>query len=168
MRTHDSAGGSDTFTLARVERRDVEELFKIVGRAHIELRNAAGELVDERHVENLITTVGKGGIVDRLLAAPTIAAPTHMAVGTGATAEVVGNTALQTETARVALTSKSRSGNVLTMVGDYAAGVATAALTEAGVLNAASVGDLFSRVTFAVINKGATDTLKITWTYTIG
>ncbi len=91
-----------------------------------------------------------------------------MAVGTGATAAAAGDTTLQTELVRVALTSKTRSTNVLTLVGDYAAGVGTGALTEAGVLNAASVGDLFSRSVFAVINKAALDTLKITWTWTIG
>ena len=91
-----------------------------------------------------------------------------MAVGTGTVAPAVGDTALGAESARVALTSKTRSTNVLTMVGDYAAGVATAALTEAGAFNAATTGDMYSRATFAVINKGANDTLKITWTYTIG
>lgn len=144
------------------------DLLTLRGELELELRGPDGEVLERRVVRNLITTVGKNSIVDRLLASPAIATPTHMAVGTGVTAAAAGDTTLQTENARVALTTKTRSTNVLTLVGDYAAGVATAALTEAGVLNASSVGDLFSRAVFAVINKGALDTLKITWTWTIG
>jgi hypothetical protein len=54
------------------------------------------------------------------------------------------------------------------MVGNWAAGDATnAAITEAGVFNAASAGTMYSRATFTAINKGAADTLQITWTYTL-
>ncbi|MDQ3730311.1 MAG: hypothetical protein M3355_12070 [Actinomycetota bacterium] len=82
-------------------------------------------------------------------------------------APAAGDTALGTEVDRNALTSKTRAGNVLTMVGDWAAGDATAAITEAGVFNAATAGSMYSRATFAVINKAAGDTLQITWTYTL-
>lgn len=140
----------------------------IRGHVLIELFGEDGQLRDSRELGNLIVTVGKNQITDQLLASPAIAKPTHMAVGTGTVAPAAGDTALGTESARVALTSKTRSANVLTMVGDYAAGVATAALTEAGVFNAATTGDMGSRATFAAINKGANDTLKITWTWTIG
>jgi hypothetical protein len=54
------------------------------------------------------------------------------------------------------------------MVANWAAGDATnAAITEAGVLNNATGGTLYSRATFTAINKGASDTLQITWTYTL-
>lgn len=148
--------------------RALDEPIRLRGFTCVELFGPDGVLKDFREVENLITTVGKNSITDQLLAAPAVAKPTHMAVGTGTTAAAVGDTALVTESARVALTSKSRSTNVLTMVGDYAAGVATATLTEAGVFNAATVGDMYSRAVFAGIAKGANDTLKITWTYTLG
>ena len=69
---------------------------------------------------------------------------------------------------RNALTSNTSSGGVLTMVGNWAAGDGTnSAIAEAGVLNAASTGTLYSRATFTAINKGASDTLQITWTYTL-
>lgn len=147
----------------------METLLHIKGEYHIELFDKDGNLKDERRGENLVTTVGKNDIVDQLLASPAAVKPTHMAIGTGTTAAAVGDTTLQTETAstRVALTSKTRSTNVLTMVGDWAAGIGTSAVTEAGVFNAASAGDLYSRAVFSAINKGASDTLKITWTYTI-
>jgi hypothetical protein len=138
----------------------------IIGTCHVELFDADGALKDERLIENLIVTIGKNGIMDQLVAAPTIGKPTHMAIGTGTNAAAAGDTTLQTETARVALTSKTRSTNVVTMVGDYAAGTGTGAVTEAGILDAASVGNLFSRAVFAAVNKAAGDTLKVTWTYT--
>jgi hypothetical protein len=139
----------------------------IVGHMHLELRGQDGELKAVRDVDNLIVDVGRNGIMDQLVASPAVAKPTHMAVGTGAVAPAAGNTALGAEVDRNALTSKTRSTNVLTMVGDWAAGDATnSALTEAGVFNAASAGDMYSRATFTAIDKQAADTLQITWTYT--
>lgn len=133
---------------------------------HAVLRDQDGRIKEERRVHNLIVTVGKGAIMDQLLAAPSIGKPTHMAVGTGTNAAAAGDTALQTELDRNALTSKTRATNVVTMVGDWAAGDATGAITEAGILNASTSGDLYVRAVFSVINKGASDTLQITWTIT--
>lgn len=90
----------------------------------------------------------------------------HMAVGTGTNAEAASQTALQTEIARVALTSKTLSDKKAVYIGDFAAGVGTGALTEVGLLNAASAGDLLSRIVFPVKNKGPNDTLKITIEHT--
>lgn len=89
--------------------------------------------------------------------------PTHMAVGTG----TPSSTALGTENDRNALSTKTRSNAVVTMVGDWAAGDATAALTEAGVFDASSSGNMWLSSSYSVINKGANDTLQITWTFTI-
>ncbi|MDD5397035.1 MAG: hypothetical protein PHW24_03170 [Candidatus Moranbacteria bacterium] len=114
-------------------------------------------------VWNTVTTAGDNGIADQILATPTLGKPTHMAVGTG----TGGTTALNVENDRNALTSKTRANAVVTMVGSWAAGEATAALTEAGIFTAASGGDMWTYTTFAVINKGASDTLQITWTITI-
>jgi hypothetical protein len=88
-----------------------------------------------------------------------------MAVGTGTPAA----TLLGTELDRNALTSKTRSGAVLTMVGDWAAGDATGAITEAGLFDVvtANTVNMWCSSSFSVINKGASDTLKITWTITI-
>jgi hypothetical protein len=134
----------------------------------ITLRGADGKIKERFTVHNLIVTTGKNAITEQLVAAPGKASPSHMAIGTGATAAAAGDTTLQTELDRNALTSKTRSTNVLTMVGDWAAGDGTGAITEAGVLNAASAGDLYARATFSAINKAAGDTLSISWTFTIG
>lgn len=143
------------------------EKLALEGRARLELRDRHGRLKQVEEVDNLITTAGRNAIVERLDSSPGTGQPTHMAIGTGTNAAAAGDTTLQTELDRNALTSNTSSSNVLTMVGDWAAGDGTGAITEAGVLNASSNGTLYSRAVFSVINKGASDTLQITWTYTL-
>jgi hypothetical protein len=52
-------------------------------------------------------------------------------------------------------------------VATFPAGTGTGAVTEAGLFNASSAGTLLCRTVFSVINKGAADTLGITWTVTV-
>ena len=127
----------------------------------ITLRGPDGKVKEVRE-ENTVTTAGKAGAADQLLAAPTLGKPTHMAVGTG----TPSGTALGTELDRNALTSKLRSGAVVTMVGDWAAGDGTGALTEAGIFDASGAGNMYVSVSFSVVNKAAGDTLSISWTLT--
>lgn len=145
-----------------------DALDNIRGHVRVEVFGPDGVLKDYRETDNLIVTAGKNQIADRMIGTG-VAVPSHMAVGTGTTAAAAGDTTLQTELDRNALTSNTRSANVNTLVGDWAAGDATnAAITEAGILNAATVGTLTARAVFTAIPKGAADTLKITWTLTFG
>lgn len=129
---------------------------------HIVLRGPDGKVKDERFIKNTVTTAGKNGAADQILASPSLNKPTHMATGTGSPT----GTALGTELDRNALTSKNRSGAVVTMIGDWAAGDGTGAITEAGIFDAASTGNMWASQSFSVVNKGASDTLQITWTLT--
>lgn len=144
---------------------------KLRGHVKAVLRGPDGRTKQIEESDNLIVTVGRDGIVDQLKDSPTIVKPSHMAVGTGTVAPAAGDTALGTEIDRNALTSKNRTNNVLTMVGDWAAGDGTGAITEAGVFSQASGTDgthpMYARATFSVINKAAGDTLQITWTFTL-
>lgn len=168
---NDNIGATDSVSLSVGRGASVDEPVTIRGHVRIDLFGPDGQLKDFREIDNLIVTVGKNGIADQLLASPTINKPGWMELGTGTTAPAAGDTALGTVIAssRVALTSKTRSTNVVTLQGDWAAGTATnAAISEAGVFDAASAGNMYSRATFTAINKGANDTLTITWTYTVG
>ena len=139
------------------------------GRLSARVISENGEIRSEHDLgDNLIVDNGKNGIADQLIASPTITKPTHMGIGTGTTAPAAGNTALVTEIGTRGSLTKSRSGNVVTMVATFAAGNGTGAITEAGIFTASSGGTMYSRITFSVINKGANDTLELTWTYTIG
>lgn len=147
----------------------VKDGIKLVGEVVITLSGPNGEIKEQQHINNLVVTAGLQHIADALSSSPGQAAMSHMAVGTGATAPVVGNTALGTEIDRNALTSRTDSGAITTYVGDWAAGEATnGAITEAGIFNAASAGTMLARVTFTAVNKTAADTLNITWTVTVG
>ena len=94
-------------------------------------------------------------------------AMSHMAVGTNSTAAAAGDTALGTEAGRAALTSTTVSTNTVTYVGTFAAGTGTGALVEAGILNASSSGTLLCRTVYTTVNKGANDSMTITWVITI-
>ena len=135
----------------------------IRGHAVFELKGSDGE-IDRWEVENTVTTAGKNGLADQSLASPTLAKMTHMALGTGSP----GATALGTEIDRNALATKTRSGNVITMTATWAAGDGTGTLTEAGVFDAASTGNMWLSASYTAKPKGASDSLTVTWTLTVG
>lgn len=125
-----------------------------------------GTVVQE--VDNMVVTAGKNWIASRMNAA-SAGVMTHMAVGTGTTAAALANTTLVTELARQVLTTSGGSvaGAVVTFATTYAAGTATGAITEAAILNASSAGTMLARTVFSVVNKGALDTMTISWAVTI-
>jgi hypothetical protein len=147
---------------------DVEKM-NALGRVQIQLFDGQGNLKEEHIIKNLVVTTGLNHIADRLGNSSPPTRMSHMEVGTGTTSPAAGNTALETAIAssRVALTTQTVSTNTVEYVGDFPAGTGTGAVTEAGVFNAASSGVLLCRTTFSVVNKGAADTLKITWTLTV-
>jgi hypothetical protein len=150
-------------------RRAAPEGIKITGRVDIELRDAAGRIKERETVRNLVVTVGRQHIADQM-ASQAAAAMSHMAIGTGTTAADAADTSLETELDRNALTSKSQGAGTdahkVTYVGDWAAGDGTGAITEAGIFNSASAGDMLCRTVFAVKNKASGDTLTLTWVLT--
>jgi len=127
--------------------------------------------VKEQQDHNLVVDAGLAYIASRMKDA-TATAMSHMAVGTGTTAAADAQTALVTESARVALTSTiivttTVTNDSIQYVATFNPGTATAAITEAGLFNAASAGTMLARTVFPVINKGALDTLTITWKVTV-
>lgn len=143
----------------------LKDTIKITGDVTIQLFNQDGSLKDTRKIPNLVVTTGKQFIAERMTGTPT--AMSHMAAGAGTTAAAAGDTTLQSELGRVALTSATTVGAVTTYVASFPAGTATGAVTEAGVLNAASGGTLLCRTVFAVVNKGIDDAMSITWAITV-
>lgn len=143
---------------------------KITGKVHICLKDRFGNIKDEETVKNLVVTTGKYHIADQM-SDQGQAAMSHMAIGTGTTAAAAGDTALETELDRNALTSKTQGSdsdaNKVTYIADWAAGDGTGAITEAGIFNSGSAGDMLCRSVFSVKNKGAGDSLTLTWVLTI-
>lgn len=123
--------------------------------------------IKQQEEHNLVVAGGLAFITERMVG-NTPAVISHMALGTNNTAASSANTALGAEVGRVSLASTTRvTTNVTNDSVQYAAsfgpGVATGAITEAGLFNASSGGTLAARTVFAVINKGTLDTLAITW-----
>ena len=118
-----------------------------------------------QRTKNLVVTAGKEWVADRMNNANTVM--THMALGTGTNAAAVGDTTLQTEIDRNALSSTTVSTNTIAYSCTWAAGDGTGAITEAGLFDAASGGDMLARTVFSVVNKGASDSISITWTISI-
>ena len=139
---------------------------RALGKLTIEVKDKDGKLKPREEVKNLVVDTGLAYIASRMKDA-SATAMSHMAIGTGSSAAAAGNTALGTEAARVALTSTTVTSNAVAYVASFAAGTGTGAITEAGILNAASSGTLLCRTVFSVVNKGASDSMTITWTVTI-
>lgn len=144
----------------------LQDSIKMTGNLKLVLTGPDGQVKQEEEIKNLVVTVGKNFIASRMKDA-TATAMSHMAIGTGTVAAAVGDTTLGTEQGRVALTSTTVTTNNVAYVATFPAGTGTGAITEAGILNAASAGTLLCRTVFSVINKGAADTLGITWTVTV-
>lgn len=119
--------------------------------------------------DNLIVDSGFKLVADALcLASSRPGVLSHIAVGTGTTATAANQTALMSEIARkAAVYSYNAATKVITLATTFNPGEATGAITEAGIVNAASAGIMLDRVTFAVINKGAADTYTATFTISL-
>lgn len=140
---------------------------KATGSVNVVIHDENGKQKENFTIPNLVVTSGLGFIASRMKDT-TATAMSHMGVGTGSTAAALANTALGTALgARVALTSTTVTANAIAYVATFGAGVSTGALTEAGIFNALTSGTMLCRTVFAVINKGALDTMTITWTITI-
>lgn len=147
----------------------IDDNVTITGDITAILYGADGNIKERLDVHNLVVTVGKGIIASRLVgtAANTIS---YMAVGSGTTTTDVSQTALTTEITRVAISSGTATGNVVTYVATFAPGVGTGSINECGLFNSATPGaanSMLARSTSVVLTKGASDTLALTWTITI-
>jgi hypothetical protein len=143
----------------------IQETIKATGKLNIKLFGPDGTIKEDKTVPNIVVTTGKTFIAARMVGTPT--AMSHMAIGSGTTNPAAGDTTIETELGRVALTSSASADAVVTYIASFGAGTGTGAVTEAGILNASSAGTLLCRTEFAVVNKGADDSMSITWTITV-
>lgn len=146
----------------------------IVGHGRAVLRDADGKIKELREFDNVFTDAGDAHVADQMASSPGESAMSDMAIGTVSTTLTAGDTQLGGELDRNTLTSFTQGAgaddNKVVYVGDWAAGDGTGAITEAGIFNShtADEGTMLCAQTFSVINKGASDTLQITWTVTFG
>ena len=142
------------------------ENLKARGDLVLQVTRESGE-VETFEFKNLVVDTGLNYIVSRMKDT-TAGAMSHMALGSGTVSPAAGDTALGSQLgSRAALSTTTVSGNTITYSATFGAGVATGAVTEAGIFNAASSGTMLCRTVFAVVNKAANDTITVTWTVTV-
>jgi hypothetical protein len=169
---HEGFGLSDQMALNLG--KDLSHSLIVKGHYRIELRGPDSKLKDVREGDNYVVQNGLYSIMDQILASPSLIKMGWAAIGTGdisatCTANGVVLNTLASELDRNAFTSKTRGANaVITTITDWAAGDGTGAITEAGTFShsATTTDDMWMCASFSVINKGAADTLQITWTLT--
>lgn len=147
---------------------NTKENLKFKGSLTAILKKADGT-VEVRKKDNIIVDTGFDFICNALGAATNRpAAMSHIAIGTGTTAQAASQTALTTELMRLAATyAHTAKTKEFTMTAVFGAGVGTGAITEAGVFNAATGGIMFDRVTFGVVNKEADDELTLRFRFVL-
>ena len=120
-----------------------------------------------QEVHNLVVAAGKEWVADRMADANTVM--THMAIGAGTVPAAAGDTALGNESSRNTLTTSGGvvTANVIEYACTWVPGVGTGAITEAGILDAGTAGDMLARTVFPVVNKGVADSMTITWSITV-
>lgn len=153
-----------------------DEAMSVKGFVDVVVYDEYGQLKEERHYDNGITNVGFELIADRIADHSGFAGnqPNFIGLGTGNTAFAVTQTTLVTELsgggyARQQDTDATYTAGTKSFAisATFAAGVATGALTESGLFDAAGGGNMMARQTFATINVGASDSITVTWTITL-
>lgn len=142
----------------------------LVGHMVAKLYGPNGKLKDKRIKDNQVQDNILAMLTDIISETPTgTVKPGWMELGTGSGQNTAANTlATYISGSRTALDSSVDSSAVLTMVCTFAAGTGTGAITEAGIFNVVTqdTTDLQLYNSFSVINKGADDSLVVTWTLT--
>jgi len=130
-----------------------------------------------QETDNLVVVVGKEWVADRMANANTVM--THMEIGTSSSGSAdatktllvtpLDRNALTTSGGIVGTSASPYDKNTIKYECTWAAGDGTGAITEAGIFDAATIntGDMLARTVFAVVNKGAYDSMTITWTITV-
>lgn len=181
---------NDGFDLQMFRARGLEDLMAGEGLAVVRLFDERGRLTFDETVHNLITDAGDLYIAQKVITAiapASAAAPTAMTgmkLGTGSTAAAKSGAggALVTYLTASNLafdatypqTSNLGAGLGVTAVykTTWGAGVATSAtiqecviVNDSGTNATSTAGNTISRIVFTAVNKGASDTLAITWSH---
>lgn len=135
-----------------------------------------GAIIDSRIIGNTITNAGLAEVAGLLTAdtAGSLTAFDYIAIGTGTTAADATDTQLEEEIIAGGgnrrgvgdVTGTQETTTVTNDTGQFVTTftfTGTYAVTESGVFNATSTGDMLCRQTFSPINVASGDSLQITW-----
>jgi hypothetical protein len=149
----------------------MQDVIKLRGCLEIALRNANGEVTDYRKIDNTIVTVGRRWVLQQIASSDINTAQSigFMAVGTGTAAPATGDTALGSESSRLAINSFTTSNLTSNppswrAEASWATNLANTTLGEVGLFVASAAGTMLGRATFSTINKTTSNTLSISYT----
>lgn len=146
----------------------ITESVNIKGNLNIVLFDYTGQVKDQRTINNLVVAVGKSYISSRMTSNNTTLM-NHMAIGTANITPTTSQTLLLGEAGRATFDSVGLVSNVITYTSTFPAGTGTGTIAEAGIFNSPSAnsGTMLCRTRFNEVNKGAADTIVITWNITV-
>lgn len=151
----------------------MKDSIKCKGHWKFTLKDKDGNIKQIVEKENLIVDTGWDFISDVIGNTIQPAEMDSMEIGTGTTAAAAADIDLQTPVQRITgITYNHTIGTkIFSFEGTFGAGGGPWAITEAGVFNGGTTtlgtGILLNRVVFAAINKGTSDTLDATFTFTM-
>lgn len=141
----------------------------LCGKAEARLYDQSGLLRIFRITKNITVTVGFEAVCDMM--GKTGAQPEAFywcGIGQGTTSPVPSNTILQSQLYRLDGGYERTASTVWVNNATFGAGVGTGTITESGLFNATiQPAVMLCRQTFGAITKGASDTLVVTWSYSL-
>jgi hypothetical protein len=135
----------------------------LIGKFHIALFDE-NKLIEERDVFNTVMNAGKAEMSGLLLTDVGGQAFDYVSVGTGTTAPNITQTALVGEKYRNACTGSQQTTTVTNDTARLTCSIAITAtntMSEAGVFNSSSAGDMLARTTFSGLAVSSGNTLQV-------
>lgn len=134
------------------------------GEVTLILYDRNGRIKKQETIKNLIVNTGKAEVASLMGSGLGGTAFGYIAIGTGTTSPAATDTALESETHRQAATVTQTTVNVTNDTVQFETTfsfTASYAISEEGIFNDATAGDMLSRVTFGAYNVEDGDQLKI-------
>jgi len=142
----------------------------LIGEVETRLYGKDGLLKAFRKSKNLTVTKGFQAVCDMM--GQSSGQPlgfNYCGIGIGTNAPAIGDTILASETARIQGVYTRTADTIWKNDATFGPGTGTGTITESGLFNDTAVASstLLCRQTFGAITKGASDTLVVTWQYTL-
>ncbi len=139
--------------------------FRLKGEVEVLVYDRDGRLKDRRLVGNLVVDVGKAqvaGLINGVVTTPF----KYIAIGTGTASPSASDTALGNEVARASATTGRTTTSVSNDTATWSASfsfTSSYAITESGIFDASSGGNMLARQTFSAVNVSSGDSLTVNW-----
>jgi len=142
------------------------EVSGLKGEFEVFLYDKEGKLKAYRKVKNMTVNSGFAAVCD-MMGQGGVEPFKYCAIGDGTNAPTTSDTALASELARTLGSYNRSSDTIWTNEATFEAGIGTGTITESGLFNASTSGTMLCRQTFGAITKSDSDTLVVTWRYTL-